>query len=339
MVSIFIGSSSESLPLLRQIEGVLLRGGHRIRAWDDHGVFPVGDFVLERLHEEARSVDAAVFVLAAHDQREGTRRGAAARDNVLCELGMFLGELGRHRAVLCWDGVAQLPSDLAGVTVLKIGACEHDDARGLQTWADGLTPRARTHVVPEGREVAEVFQCFPLKLFRRQLVGAGDIAILQTFIPFPLHMNLFREEFTDALAAGAKVRILLCDPWSAACKIRQRSLGRVGIHVRHEIESNLYHFEDLHRGLPDEAQPRLSVRVCSNLPSVSIYRVDDMMLCGHYWHETLAIDGPQLRVAAGDSDLRKRLEMEYRRIWERRDTRPVPLGEVEPWLRDGPTSR
>ena len=68
-------------------------------------------------------VDFAILVLTRDDLV--SRRGGSApspRDNVIFELGLFMGRLGRLRTFIVMDDVdssVRLPSDLAGVTVAR----------------------------------------------------------------------------------------------------------------------------------------------------------------------------------------------------------------------------
>jgi len=63
--------------------------------------------------------DFALLVLTADDMTvsRGTEK-AAARDNVLFELGLFIGSLSRDRTFMIFDRTnpPALPSDLAGIT-------------------------------------------------------------------------------------------------------------------------------------------------------------------------------------------------------------------------------
>jgi Predicted nucleotide-binding protein containing TIR-like domain len=113
----FIGSSSEGLPVARALQEEL---EHDVDAkvWDQ-GVFGLSDSSLEPLERHAGEVDFAVFVLTADDLL--TKRGDSGevpRDNVLFEAGLFIGRIGRHRAFLvsCRDDRLELPSDLRDVT-------------------------------------------------------------------------------------------------------------------------------------------------------------------------------------------------------------------------------
>ncbi len=82
--------------------------------------FWVGGGTLESLVEKLESVDFAALVITPDDLVES--RGEihpAARDNVLLELGMCIGALGRERSFLVYDRSKEikLPSDLAGITL------------------------------------------------------------------------------------------------------------------------------------------------------------------------------------------------------------------------------
>ena len=76
---------------------------------------------MESLADAARHSDFAVLIATADDRTDirGQSR-SVARDNVIFELGLFIGALGRERAymVVDRDDDLQLPSDLAGLTYL-----------------------------------------------------------------------------------------------------------------------------------------------------------------------------------------------------------------------------
>ena len=115
---VFIGSSVEGLPVAEAIEFDLQYFAD-VTLWDQ-GVFHPSAGTLASLAEEADQVDFAILVLTADDVT--TRRGQTyitARDNVIFELGFFMGWLGPDRTfiVSSRDKSPTLPSDLAGITV------------------------------------------------------------------------------------------------------------------------------------------------------------------------------------------------------------------------------
>jgi predicted nucleotide-binding protein len=83
-----------------------------------------GKTVVEKFVHHAQ-VAAAVVILSADDLggKVGEDPKPRARQNVLLELGYFLGKLGRERLVVLHDGAAEMPSDLHGLLTVR---CSQD---------------------------------------------------------------------------------------------------------------------------------------------------------------------------------------------------------------------
>jgi len=116
---VFIGSSSEGL-LLADALRVNLHGEAEFVVYTE-GVFAVGQYSLETLLKALDGVDFAILVLTPDDLVSQQRGWATSpRENVIFELGLFMGRLGRSRTfVVMEDEDSRLPSDLAGVTVFR----------------------------------------------------------------------------------------------------------------------------------------------------------------------------------------------------------------------------
>ncbi len=89
-----------------------------VEIWSQ-GVFGLTQGTLESLVLALERFDFAVLVLTVDDlivSRDTER--PAARDNVVFELGLFVGGLGRERTFMIYDRTNKpsLPSDLAGIT-------------------------------------------------------------------------------------------------------------------------------------------------------------------------------------------------------------------------------
>jgi len=115
--SLFVGSSSEGLRIAQAVQ-VLLDPVCEVELWTQ-GVFGLMQGSLESLVMALSRFDFAVLVLTADDLL--VSRGVekpVARDNVLFELGLFVGALGRDRTFMLFDRSKRpaLPSDLAGVS-------------------------------------------------------------------------------------------------------------------------------------------------------------------------------------------------------------------------------
>jgi predicted nucleotide-binding protein len=124
--SIFIGSSKEGLPIAEAIQ-LGLDHDCQVTIWSQ-GVFGLSRGTLETLAEAVNRFDFAILVLTPDDltlSRENLT--PSPRDNVLLELGMFIGAIGRRRSFIVHDRTKdlKLPSDLAGVTNATFAP--HDD--------------------------------------------------------------------------------------------------------------------------------------------------------------------------------------------------------------------
>jgi hypothetical protein len=116
---LFIGSSVESLLVANAIHENL---EHSIDCtiWSQ-GVFELSTSALDSLVKSAKTnFDAAVFVFAA-DDRAWIRNNevSVTRDNVIFELGLFMGALGKERVFFVVPRNTpqlRLPTDLLGIT-------------------------------------------------------------------------------------------------------------------------------------------------------------------------------------------------------------------------------
>lgn len=115
--TMFIGSSVEGLAIAEALQSNL---DYALEStiWSQ-GVFGLSDGTLEVLVRASENFDFATLVLTPDDLvRKRGKKTWQARDNVLFELGLFMGKLGRHRTFIVHERGVQidLPSDLAGVT-------------------------------------------------------------------------------------------------------------------------------------------------------------------------------------------------------------------------------
>lgn len=116
--SVFIGSSTEGLDVAREVE-LQLQQVAITTIWKD-GVFGLGSGTLESLMTVLEQFDFAVMVLSPDDMVESRSQSyASPRDNVIFELGLFMGRLGRKRVFIVHEEEKnlKLPSDLAGIAV------------------------------------------------------------------------------------------------------------------------------------------------------------------------------------------------------------------------------
>lgn len=119
-VRVFIVSSAEALPIVDLLIKQFEHDPFLAVAWKN-GVFRASHYTLDELETELDNSDFAIAVAHADDvviTRDD--EWPTIRDNVVFELGLFMGRLGRRRAFLMEPRNAdlKLPSDLAGLTTI-----------------------------------------------------------------------------------------------------------------------------------------------------------------------------------------------------------------------------
>lgn len=122
--NVFIGSSLEHLDYA---ESVLLNiekiEGIKAQCWNQ-GVFQLSNYTLEDLLNQLGKASFGIFVLAPDDFIEiRGKKYSTVRDNVLFEMGMFYGALGRERTFFIapenTEEQFRIPSDLEGINYAK----------------------------------------------------------------------------------------------------------------------------------------------------------------------------------------------------------------------------
>lgn len=131
-IRVFLISSGEAVGVARIIQDALSRD-FLVVPWTD-GVFKIANYALQSLEDELEKCDFAIAV--AHTDDVTLSRGQdwpSPRDNVIFELGLFMGRLSRQRAILREprEEKVKLPSDLAGVTTIPYRYVAGEDAVAL----------------------------------------------------------------------------------------------------------------------------------------------------------------------------------------------------------------
>lgn len=134
---VFIGSSREGVNIADAIHSNLTYEAE-CTVWKD-GVFQLSENTLGSLVRVLRESDFGVFVFSPDDVAlmRGTEN-SVVRDNVLFELGLFIGRLGPERCFFLIPDNAtdlRLPSDLAGVTPGR-----YEGSRSDGNWMAALNP-------------------------------------------------------------------------------------------------------------------------------------------------------------------------------------------------------
>jgi predicted nucleotide-binding protein len=86
-----------------------------------------GQTIMEKFERHGRAAGFAVVLLTADD--EGRQQGEGelqprGRQNVVLELGFFIGTLGRGRTAILYEPGVELPSDLRGLLYIELDSRE-----------------------------------------------------------------------------------------------------------------------------------------------------------------------------------------------------------------------
>ncbi len=132
-IRVFIISSVEALDVARTVQNAFAHDPFTTVIWTD-GVFKISHYTVQSLEDELDNSDFAIAIAHADDMTEF--RGKAwptPRDNVVFELGLFMGRLGKARAILMEprDEGVKLPSDLAGITTIPYRFEKGKDASSM----------------------------------------------------------------------------------------------------------------------------------------------------------------------------------------------------------------
>lgn len=122
---LFIGSSSEGLKVANQVKDILWTACGswlEIVLWDEK-VFSYNRSFPDSIVRASRRFDYGILV-ATNDDLTLIRRflRLTLRDNVVFEMGLFLGSLGLTRAFFLADINCKLPSDYNGINIPKFSS-------------------------------------------------------------------------------------------------------------------------------------------------------------------------------------------------------------------------
>lgn len=129
----FVISSVEALDVAQEIQSALAHENALVTLWTN-GVFIASNYPLESLEDAVKQSDFAIAVAHPDDQTavKGEFR-RSPRDNVIFEVGFFMGRLGRKRTLLVEprSDNLKLPTDLSGITTIGYRTGPQDNLAAL----------------------------------------------------------------------------------------------------------------------------------------------------------------------------------------------------------------
>ena len=133
---VFIGCSTPGLAVAEALQ-LLLERSANCQVWNQ-GVMQLSTSTLDNLVNALPRFEFAIFALTADDKtQQRDHSGLTPRDNVIFELGLFLGHLGPSKTFMVRprDVDLLLPTDLLGVEAADYDTEDDDLVSALGTAA------------------------------------------------------------------------------------------------------------------------------------------------------------------------------------------------------------
>lgn len=131
---VFIGCSTSSINIAKDIQREL-SDVSQVKIWNE-GTFQLGQGNLGSLMKALDNFDFAILILTPDDKLVSDKNiMMSPRDNVIFELGLFMGRLGRNRAfvVMKEDQSIKVPSDLNGIIFGMLSDCDEPSDESISS--------------------------------------------------------------------------------------------------------------------------------------------------------------------------------------------------------------
>lgn len=277
---VFIGSSSENLSVSRAIQNLLHREFEMILWTDD--VFQASKYYMDALAIQLDHADFGIFVLEKDDlltYREDEY--VAPRDNVIFELGLFIGKLGRERVFFLVPNDVEnlkLPSDLDGISPLDYCSQSKNQKSALGPACNNFRELALGIGV---RKTSDLHQC---KFFNEvsdefQILFKHAKVITLLFV----HSRRWRENHTSEIEAHlekdeSRLIAILPDLTDQVLVNSLKKRFDDGRYIEAFISDSYRFFSALKKRWPH----KVSIRSSQIYPAYSLYKFDDRLIYSIY---------------------------------------------------------
>lgn len=265
---LFIGSSQESLSIAYACQQNLQREAE-VTVWTQ-GVFTLSANTLDSLISEVNNSDFAMFLFSPDDLvKIRGQENSAARDNVVLELGLFVGNLGKERCfVLIPDDADDLhiPTDLLGITLANYETGRADGNWQAATGPACTSVRQSVHAVGLRSITPDSSDASPRQerteserdTLDEQFSESDSVPEAETAAEAP---GWFAESFEGNNEKALELLSAQIDSASGETRLRFLETWRAGISYRINSAEGERLFEEIFSKYPDNSSPyRLMVR-------------------------------------------------------------------------------
>lgn len=139
---IFIGSSTTAIPIAKEVKSNLSSIGDCF-LWNEPNVWEPNKSTFENLLRMVSYFDFGVFVATADDVTlTNDKIVIEPRDNVILEMALFCGAMGRDKSFLLVEEGVKLPSDFNGIYMPRF---KKDDIVSIKNACDEYSGRIEEH--------------------------------------------------------------------------------------------------------------------------------------------------------------------------------------------------
>lgn len=199
--NLFIGSSFEARSVAEALQ-TKLEEVCKITLWTHIGAFIPGRVLIDELIRHTQESDFGIMVFSPDDKVISRGKGFhAVRDNVILELGLFIGSVGKTRTYIIHpnDIDLKLPTDLAGVVTVS-----YEDSGNLDADLNTPSRKIRNAIQESIRERQP--RNIHLALLTR-LVSKHPQGIEETDLALSLEYELITPDQYDELSSKLRDKI------------------------------------------------------------------------------------------------------------------------------------
>lgn len=200
---VFIASASEGLSVAYDLQELLQKDAHVV-IWDQ-GTFEASEYALTNILQSLNFFDYGIFLFTPDDKIEVRgEKHLSPRDNVIFELGLFIGKLGvKSNFIVMPDTLnLKIPTDLSGLTVLTFESDHYNQQSALGPVVNQIRKSIKSFAITLNSRKSELeeylkskFEKYeiPHKLFK-QIICENQGALAQfSFLASKKHKSLKEE--------------------------------------------------------------------------------------------------------------------------------------------------
>jgi len=335
---VFIGSSSDTnAKKAADIVKGYLEEDKDIEVVVWHQLFKTTETYIEGLSKALDKYDFAILIITQENYKQST-----IRQNVLFELGLFMGGLGRHKTIMLYaeNPKPKLPTDLGGIHTQTFSS-----AGPLEDNLKNPCAEIKKYILDPYEEeirVLEVWKksCHHIYEALEKAPPDATIRIIQTWFP---DLEEFIEELENLLTKKNKrfkFRILLIDHDPEkddnhfdilGARIKRRKETRES--AMKKIADSIAQFEDLKKNVEDEWEKSKGKHISLDLkilrydflPFGPYYQIGDKeMFVGFYLNYCSSINAPMVKILPTAKTAWHRFENHFNKGWENSKETPPP---------------